>query len=124
MRRGPDVAVRTPHRHAERMTNGPTERLVVANEPRKNRQSGGVRRRPSFRTARVGRQVEHGSRTRFPTAARCVPPRREQLEEHTPIAIDDEQVTIAAGSSTGNTAFDEIRLRPRGVRNRITVLTA
>src|SRR4029450_10159022 len=110
MRCGPDVAIRTPYRHAECVTNRPTHRLVVADEARKNRQARGVRRGPSFRTACVGRQVEHGSRTRFPTAARCVPPRREQLEEHPPIAIDDEQVTIAAGSSTGNTAFDEIRL--------------
>src|SRR5262249_49060790 len=38
--------------------------------------------------------------------------------------IDDEQVTITAGSPTSDTSFDEIGLRPCGVRNRITILAA
>src|SRR5215216_4464337 len=56
--------------------------------------------------------------------ARGVPTGCEQFEEHPSIAINDEQVTITAGSPTGNAAFDEIGLCPRGIRNRITVFAA
>ena len=70
VRRGEDVAVGGPHRHAERVPDfGRAECFVVPDQPRQNGKAGCIGRRPSLGTSVVGVQIEERTRqssTRLP----------------------------------------------------------
>jgi hypothetical protein len=46
--------------------------------------------------------------------------RRGQLEQQPPIAIDDQQMPVAARAAAGKASLDVIRIRRRGIRNRVS----
>ncbi len=124
MRRGPDMAVGRADGDPQRVPDRTTHRFVVANQAGKNREPRRVRRRPALGTTGVGGEIEDRAGVGFPALGAAVPPRGEQLEQPPAIAIDDEQVAIAARPAARHSAFDEVRLRRRDRRNRISGLPA
>src|SRR6185436_20569513 len=123
MGRRPDRAVRRADGDPERVPDWTTHRLIVADEAGKNREPRRVRRGPALRTPDVGREIEHRAGVGFPALRAAVPPRGEELVQAPAIAIDDEQVAIAARPAARRAAFDEAGLCRRGRRDRISGLT-
>ena len=116
----PDEAIGRAGRDAECVRDFPgPEDLVVSHETGKNRQAGGIRRRPPFRPAVVRREIEDRARSGFPPRQRAVPPRLERLVQQPPVAIDDEQMAVAGRATAGHVTFDVVRLRPRFNRDGI-----
>ena len=96
------------------------EDLVVPDEAGQDRQARGVGRRPALGTPAVRVQVEERAGAGVPLAA--VEEDVVELIQVAPIAIDDEQVAIAAAAPVdvpGLAALDPVRLGDRFVRNRI-----
>ena len=81
-------------REAQRVADRPGGDLVVAHEPRQDRQAGGVRRRPAVGAQVVGAQIPDGARARLPAVA--APARVEQLVEAAGVLVDKEDVAVAA----------------------------
>ena len=120
MRGGPVVAVRRSRGHAERVRDlGGAVRLVVTNQSGEDREAGGIGRRPALGTPVAPAQVEHRAAVRLPPRQRRVPARRAGLVQQPVVAIDDQEMTIAAGAAARNAPFDVVRLRLRFFRNRI-----
>ena len=124
MRRRPDGAIGGANGDPQRVPDRTTHGFVEAHQAGKNRESGRVGRRPSLWTPGVGGEVEDGTGVGFPSLRSPIPSRGEQLEQPPAIAIDDEQVAIAARPAAWHSALDEARLRRRDRRNRISGLAA
>ena len=104
------MTLRGPNRHTKGMLNFGQARIVsfvIADKTGQYRETRGIRRSPAFRTPHVGREIEHRAGVGLPALRAAVPPRGEQLVQTPAIAIDDEQVTIAARASARYSAFDE-----------------
>src|SRR5262249_23287881 len=93
--------------------------LFVAHETGQNRETCGIRRRPSIGPPIALREIEDRAGIRFPSLRRRIPSRPVQLEQYPPIAIDDQHVSIAPGPAAGLPALDVVRLRLRFVRDWI-----
>ena len=81
------------------MTNRPAHRFVEAHQPRQDREARGIGGRPAVRTPAVGREIVYRARAGLPSLpgpSGCV-----QLEEQPAIAIDDQHMPIAIGSTAG-----------------------
>src|SRR5262245_36665025 len=98
--------------------------FVVANQAWQYREARGVRWRPSVRPPCIRREIEDRARPGFPALRASIPVRGEQLEQQPAIAIDDEQMAIAARPATRHATLDVVRLRRRCGWNRIAGLTA
>src|SRR5260370_18149137 len=93
-----------PHVSAPSLRNGKANRvanrggghLVVADQSRNDRKSGGVRGGPSGRTQGIGREYEDRAGARFPTPVGL----REgvvELIQYAVVAIEREHMTVAFG---------------------------
>ena len=120
MRRRPHVTVRGTRGDAEGVPDLTGRHLVVAHEAGKDRETGGVGRRPLLGAARVRRQIEYGTGARVPAACRGVPRRGKRLVEQPAIAIDDEQMAVTRRATAGLSPFDVVRRRPGFIGNGVT----
>ena len=105
-----DIAVRGADGDAEGMADRPgCVSFVVAHQPGENREAGGVGARPAVRPAEIAVEGPDGARAGGP--ALTVPVQVVELEEEAVIAIDQQQVAVAARvGGTGVAAFDPLRL--------------
>src|SRR5258707_691015 len=114
----PHRSVCLPHGYAKGVADGlAARRFVISHETRQDRETGGVSGGPSIGTSIVSRQVEDRAGVGRPVSSRFVPLRGVELEEQGAIAIDDEEMTIAARAAAWRSAFDEIGLPLRIVRD-------
>ena len=88
-----DVTIGRPHRDTQCVANfcdGRIVNLIVTNETRKDRQSGGIRGRPGIRPAIVGIHVEERAGAREPFSLSGIVEDVVQLVEMISILIDDQ----------------------------------
>ena len=119
----PDVAVRRAHGDAKRVADfaAAMASSYRASPGRIARPAASADVQPSGRRALLYRS----NTAPEPASQRSVVPSGgKQLEQHPAVAIDDNEVAIAARAAAGDGAFDVIRLRARLVGNRIAVLAA
>jgi hypothetical protein len=57
-------------------------------------------------------------RSGFPPLEPGIPSRRERLEEHPPVTVDDQQVSIAVRAAARHSTLNEVRLGPCGIGDR------
>src|SRR5438552_5565940 len=120
MRRWEDVAIcasySEPKRVADRLS---AERLVVADESRKNGKACGVRACPTVRPSRVRVKWKHRSRSCLPPPAR--PSQCVKLVKNPIVAVNDQHVTVAVRIRivAGGSPLDPLLLRLCLLRDRI-----
>ena len=118
-----NARLRARRREAHRVIDVPGRDLAVANEPRQNRQTGRVGRRPVLRSQRGRPEIPVDADVRVPVVG--TPERAPELVEMTRSLLHDEDVAIAgARRSTFDGCVRRNRERPgitlvavRGVAN-------
>src|SRR5438094_10226125 len=101
MRSGIDVAVGCAHGNAERVTDirdRRIPRIVIANEPGKDREAGGVRRGPSVRSPIVRLHIEKRTGAGKPLGVRGVVPDVVELVQILVRAVYDDKMAIGRSS--------------------------
>jgi hypothetical protein len=91
--------------------------FLVANEPREDREAGGVGARPPERAERIRTKVEPGTGTRRPPVAGLAGD--VQLEQLARFALQRDHMTIATGGA--GCSFDP-RVEWHGERTRVALI--